>query len=143
MGTSTPRSPRATMMPSDSRMISLKLSSASGISILAMTFNLLLLSCNIFLMPMMSSTFLTKESATQSRFSLMMKSRSIKSFSVSAGREIFVSGKFNPFFDEMIPPSFTLTFTSPLGMTSCTTTSILPSSIMMVFPSTTSPARFG
>ena len=142
-GSSTPKSPRATMIPSEAKIISLILVSASGISIFAMIFDLLLFLSKMPLSISMSATLLTKLSAIQSNSSLIMKSRSIMSFSVKAGKEIFVSGKFNPFLEEIIPPSVTVTLTSPFASTDNTFTSIFPSSIMMVLPTTTSPARLG
>ena len=110
-GISTPRSPRAIMIASDSRMISRILRTASGFSIFAITFVLLLRSARIFLIPVMSFTLRTNDKATQSNFCSMMKSRSTRSFSVNAGREIFVSGRLIPFLDEITPPKVTITFT--------------------------------
>ena len=116
---------------------------ASGISILAIILDLLLCLFKIALNISISATLFTKLNATQSNSSLIIKSASNKSFSVNAGKEIFVSGKFNPFFEEIIPPKLTATFTSLLASTLCTLTSILPSSIIMVLPTITSPARLG
>ena len=130
-------------MPSLAIIISLKLTMASGISILAIILDLLLCLFKMSLNISISATLFTKLNATQSNSSLIIKSASIKSFSVNAGKEIFVSGKFNPFFEEIIPPKLTATFTSLFASTLCTLTSILPSSIIMVLPTITSPARLG
>ena len=124
-------------------IISRILVKASGISIFAIILALLLCSFKIALNISISATRFTKLNATQSSSSLIMNAASSKSFSVNAGKEIFVSGKLIPFFEDMMPPNVTFTFTSPLDSTLCTITSILPSSIMMVFPTTTSPARLG
>ena len=50
----------------------------------------------------------TKERATQSSFCSMIKSRSTRSFSVSAGKEIFVSGRLIPFLEERCRPRLLL-----------------------------------
>ena len=142
-GISTPRSPRATMMPSDSRMISRIFVSASGFSILAITLVFDFFSDSLLLMITMSFTLRTKESATQSSFCSMMNSRSTRSFSVNAGKEILVSGKLIPFLEEITPPMVTCTFTLPSFPISFTCTSIFPSSIMILLPIRTSPARLG
>jgi hypothetical protein len=67
-----------------------------------------------------------------------MKSRSVRSLSVNAGKVIFVSGKLMPFLDERAPPSVTTTFTSLFFSMLKTLTSNFPSSIKMVFPIFTS-----
>ena len=131
------------MMASLAIIISRILVNASGISILAIILDLLLFLFKISLNISISATLFTKLNATQSNFSLIINAASSKSFSVNAGKEIFVSGKFNPFLEEIIPPNVTVTFTSPLASTLFTFTSIFPSSIIIVFPTTTSPARLG
>ena len=123
--------------------MSLILVKASGISIFAIIFDLLLFLFKISRSISISATLFTKLKATQSNFSLMIKSASSKSFSVNAGNEIFVSGRLIPFLEEIIPPKVTFTFTSPFFSTLLTMTSIFPSSIIMVFPTTTSPAKLG
>ena len=65
-GSSTPRSPRAIMMASLSIIISLIFISASGFSIFAITFALLLCDFNIVFNSVISFTSRTKESAIQS-----------------------------------------------------------------------------
>ena len=124
-------------------IISLIFVSASGISILAIIFALLLCLSKMALSISISATLFTKLKATQSNSSLIIKAASSKSFSVSAGKEIFVSGKLIPFFEEMIPPKVTFTFTSPFFSILYTFTSILPSSIMIKLFTTTSLARLG
>ena len=137
-GSSTPRSPRAIITASDSTIISLKFSSASGFSIFEIIFVLLFLASNLFLSPSKSFTLRTNDRATQSNFCSMINSRSSTSFSVSAGNEILVSGKFIPFFEERIPPIVTSTCTSLLARICFTFTSNLPSLIKIVLPIVTS-----
>ena len=80
-GISTPRSPRATMIASETAMISSSRRIACGFSILAMTLARL---PQIRLTSTTSSGRCTKESATQSMFSSSAASRSARSLSVIA-----------------------------------------------------------
>ena len=137
-GSSTPRSPRAIIIASLSRIISRIFCTACGFSILAITFAVLFLFLRIFFNPCISSTSRTKESAIQSTFCPIIKSRSSKSFSVKAGRETLVSGRFNPFFEDKMPPITTSTSTLLFGRILVTFTSSFPSSIIIRFPMATS-----
>ena len=98
-------------------MISRIFVKASGISIFAIIFALLLCSIKMPLNISISATRFTKLNATQSSSSLIMNAASSKSFSVNAGKDIFVSGKLIPFLEEIMPPSVTFTFTSPFDST--------------------------
>ena len=130
-------------MASLSTIMSLMFATASGFSILAMILVLLLRSSSLLLSITISFTLRTKDKATQSSCWSIINSRSARSFSVSAGRLILVSGRLIPFLEDNIPPRVTSTFTLPSLVISTTTTSSLPSSIMMTFPILTSPARLG
>ena len=142
-GSSTPRSPRATMIPSDSRIISRIFVRASGFSIFAMILVLLFFSSSLLRRIMISFTLLTKDKATQSNFCSITNSRSSRSLSVSAGNEIFVSGRLIPFLDESVPPKRTCTCTSLFLSICFTFTSSFPSSIIMMLPTDTSSCRLG
>ncbi len=100
-GSSTPRSPRATMMASDASTIASRRSSAAGFSSLASKparspINARA-SCK-------SSGRCTKDSATQSTPSCSAKSRSRLSFSVSAGIGNTASGTLTPLRSDSAPP---------------------------------------
>ena len=142
-GNSTPRSPRAIMMPSLSTMMSRIFLIASGISILAITFILLFLSLILFFRSVMSTVRRTNERATQSSFCSMIKSRSARSFSVSEGMVSAESGRLTPFLGRRMPPAVTLTNISFSLSTSLTATSIFPSSMKMRSPTCRSFARCG
>ena len=137
MGTSTPRSPRATMIASVASMMASIFSSASGFSILAT----ILQSFPAFLIrsrkSVISSAERTKDKAIQSTSLANPNSRSSRSFSVSEGAETLVFGRLIPFLDFNMPPWITVQFTSfPLVL--LTTSSRFPSSINMCSPSFTS-----
>ena len=134
MGTSTPKSPLATITPSLSIIISRRFFNASGISILAITFILLSLSFIIFFSSTISIVFLTNDNATQSNFCSMIKSRSIKSFSVKEGMVSSLSGRFTPFLGVSIPPRVTLSLISVSFKISNTFNSIFPSSKNILSP---------
>ena len=142
-GTSTPKSPLATITPSLSTMISRMFFRASGISILEITLILLFLSLIRFLRSMMSLALRTKERATQSNSFSIIKSRSARSFSVNEGIVSAESGRFTPFLGVNIPPKVTDTRTSLSFKISSAFNSILPSSKNIRSPTFTSCARFG
>mmetsp|Transcript_66788 Transcript_66788/g.184196 ORF Transcript_66788/g.184196 Transcript_66788/m.184196 type:complete len:247 (+) Transcript_66788:1210-1950(+) len=129
---STPRSPRATMMPSQTSVISLRLSMADGFSILASTLPLW-----SPIMPRswrMSSCFCTNERATQSKsMFLRQNSRSLMSFGVMAAPSTYVSGRLKPLRDEMEASFITSVSTQPSPF-SRTMTMILPSSMSTRWP---------
>ena len=143
IGISTPKSPRATITASLSTIISRRFFSASGISILAITFILLLLAFKIFFRLIMSSAFLTKESATQSSLCSMINSRSAKSFSVIDGMVSTLSGRLTPFLGVSTPPNVTRIKTSLSFNIFTTLNSILPSSKNIRSPAFTSVVRLG
>ena len=84
-GSSTPRSPRATMMPSNASMIASRLSTACGFSILAMTGTLRPSSAMISCTRVMSVASRTNERAMRSAPRRRPQRRSASSFSDSAG----------------------------------------------------------
>ena len=103
-GSSTPRSPRATMMPSEASRISAKALTAAGFSIFD----------RIAARPSASSraskTSLgrcTKESASQSTPSSQANSRSLRSLSDSAASGSTTSGTLTPLRFEISPPTTT------------------------------------
>ena len=128
-------------MPSLSTIISRMFFRASGISILEITFALLFWALMRFLRSMISSAWRTKDRAIQSRFSLIIKSRSAISFTVSEGIVKAESGRLTPFFGNRIPPRVTEILTSVSFNISLTCTSILPSSKKIRSPTFTSLAR--
>ena len=106
-GSSTPRSPRATMMPSNARMISRRFSTACGFSILASTGRRTPSSSMIRWTSLTSSALRTNDSATMSARSRNAHRRSSMSFSDSAGTLTATPGRFSPLWLETMPPSMT------------------------------------
>ena len=104
IGTSTPRSPRATMIASVASMMASIFSKASGFSIFATILQNLPAALMRFRRSTMSSADLTKDKAIQSTSLAKPNSRSSKSFSVKEGAETLVFGRFIPFLDFKIPP---------------------------------------
>ena len=103
-GSSTPRSPRATMMPSEASRISAKALTAAGFSILE----------RIAARPSASSRAsktsvgrCTKESASQSTPSSQANSRSLRSLAESAASGSTTSGTLTPLRLEISPPTTT------------------------------------
>ncbi len=92
-GSSTPRSPRATMIPSKARTISSRLSTACGFSIFAMTGRRMPSSSMIRWTSSMSAALRTKESAIMSARRCRAQRRSASSFSESAGTLIVDTGQ--------------------------------------------------
>mmetsp|Transcript_60566 Transcript_60566/g.118741 ORF Transcript_60566/g.118741 Transcript_60566/m.118741 type:complete len:590 (-) Transcript_60566:46-1815(-) len=140
-GTSTPRSPRATIMPSEASVISSKFSSASVDSTLAMILAWGLLSgqnsaWQVATCARISSTSLalrTNEAATKSTsFSTPYRMCSL-SKSDMAGRSTAMPGKFTP-RRLAISPSFSTLHSTPLELTSLTVNAMAPSSSSTVFP---------
>lgn len=129
---STPRSPRATMMPSDSAMISSSDSMAEGFSILAIR---KALSPTRLRSSTMSLGFWTKERATQSTPMSSAAVRSALSLTVSAETGTMIVGRLTPFLSESFPPTSTFVSTqAPPGSVAVTTSLALPSSIRTKSP---------
>ena len=127
-GSSTPRSPRATMIPSKARTMASRLSTASGFSSLAITGTRPRPVLSMILWTRsMSAGLRTKESATTSTRSDSANSRSETSFSESAGTVMFMPGRLRPLLSETGPPSVTRQTTSLPSMAT-TRRPTLPSS---------------
>ncbi len=103
-GTSTPRSPRATMIASDSLAISRRCCTAEGFSILAMRKARSPISLRA---SWMSCGRCTNDSATQSTPSSRPKVRSWRSFAVSGESSSTASGTFTPLRSDSSPPATT------------------------------------
>ena len=122
-GSSTPRSPRATMIPSEASRIDPNDFTAAGFSILDSTAARPLANARA---SFTSSARCTNESASQSTPSVQANSRSRRSFSVSAASGRTTSGTLIPFRSEISPPTATLQFAKS-GPQSCTVSLIFPS----------------
>ena len=92
-GISTPRSPRATMMPSKASTIPSRASTAWGFSILAITGIRVPISSIISWTSLMSSAERTKDRAMKSASCSMPQRRSSLSFSDRAGTETATPGR--------------------------------------------------
>ena len=138
-GTSTPRSPRATINPSQFLTMSFRFLTASGFSILAMMGILwsAWASTNS-LRSFKSWLWRTKDKAIQSTSKEMAKMASSLSFSVMAGSEMAVLGKFTPFLERNGPPWTTSVKTSSLPLVLRTLNMSFPSSSKMCSPCWTS-----
>ena len=138
-GISRPKSPLATIKPSASWSIASRLRIASGFSILAiigiLCFEFWLISSSS---SQTSSFDLTKESANQSKPFFIANKASVLSFSVRAGNESFVLGRFTPFLDFRSPPWITLVLTKSFLFVSRISKMILPSSTKTLSPFETS-----
>lgn len=132
-GSSTPRSPRATMMASKASMISSSASTACGFSILATTGTLRPSSAMISCTRSMSAALRTNDSAMMSAPSLRPQRRSASSFSDSAGTLTATPGRLMPLLLETGPATTTSVVTT-LPSTSTTRTRTLPSSIRRKSP---------
>ena len=142
-GISTPRSPRATITPSQSSRMSSIWSMASNFSILATTGVLAPWLAISSLISSRSEGLRTKLRATQSTSCCRPKARSVLSLSVRARIESCTSGKFTPLLLERTPPTVTRHCRVWLGWsTSTTTISTRPSSSRMRLPFSTSSANF-
>mmetsp|Transcript_71192 Transcript_71192/g.161121 ORF Transcript_71192/g.161121 Transcript_71192/m.161121 type:complete len:253 (-) Transcript_71192:567-1325(-) len=140
---STPKSPRATMMPSHTSVISLRLSMALGFSILAITLPgwspMSSRSCR------MSAASCTKLSATQSKsISSRQSWRSLRSLGVRALPGTYVSGRLNPLREESVASFITSALTHfPSASFSRTMTIIFPSSINTRCPTSSAAITSG
>ena len=143
IGISTPKSPRATINPSQYGIRESIFSTASGFSILAITGTLYFEFCAIKSLSILrSSGVLTNDKANQSTSKLNAKMASFLSFSVRAGKEIFVFGRFTPFFEDKTPPTITLVTTFNFLSVEITSNNNLPSSIKICSPGFTSLGKF-
>ena len=122
-GSSTPRSPRATIMPSDSSKIASKSSMAAGFSILEIIAARPLMSV---LASITSRARCTNERATQSTPSWQANSRSCRSLVERAGSGSTTSGRLMPLRSEMGPPTST-TVSTDFSVTLVTLRRSLPS----------------
>ncbi len=99
-GNSTPKSPRATMIPSEAARISSKAFTAAGFSIFDK------IAARSFANSRASSTSAarcTKDSANQSTPNSQANSRSLRSFAESAAKGSTTSGTFTPLRFEIVP----------------------------------------
>ena len=138
-GTSTPKSPRATIKPLLWSIISSMFSSACGFSI----FEIIGISKELyflmsFLMASKSSLLRTKDSANQSTCCSIANIASFTSFSVKAGNDTSVFGRLTPLFDFNGPPWTTDAITSDLPSVDATSKINFPSSNKICSPTLTS-----
>ena len=139
-GSSTPRSPRATMIASNASTIASRLSMASGFSSLAMTGTRRPTRSMISWTSSTSAGERTNDSAIRSTPRRSANSRSSMSFSDSAGAETLMPGRDMPLLLLTLPPSVTEQTTSLPSM--CSTTRLtLPSSTRTRSPGLASSAR--
>ena len=134
---STPRSPRATMIPSAAAMMASRLSRPSCDSIFAMIFMLEPASSISARICSIVSALRTKEAATKSKPSSIPNLMSSISFSVRPGRRMLTFGTLTPFFSPSSPP-FVMRQWMSAPSTRSTWRPMRPSSIRMVLPSWTS-----
>ena len=109
-GISTPKSPRATITPSNVLMISSRYSKASHFSIFAITGTSTPFSFSIESTTSLSCGERTNDNATQSVPSSMANVKSVISCSVKEGMSNATPGKFMPLLFLTFPPITTLTF---------------------------------
>ncbi len=125
-GSSTPRSPRATITPSTTSRIASRFSRASGFSSLAISSGGRLplqirsiASCTLWISPAVR----TNETATASTSCEIPNARSSSSFSVNPGMRRRTPGRLMPLCEERVPP--TITFAdNELGSSTETTSSV-------------------
>src|SRR5690606_15303857 len=139
-GSSTPRSPRATMMPSNASTISTRFSTACGFSILAMTGTRRPSSSMIAWTSSMSAALRTKDSAMRSAPRRTAQRRSSLSLSDSAGTLTATPGRLRPLLFETGPGTSTRVTTRGPS-TSRIRTATRPSSMRMRSPGLQSPGR--
>ena len=139
-GSSTPRSPRATMTPSKAATISWMRSIACGFSSFAMTGRCTSTSAMTRRTSSMSSGPRTKLSATQSAPCARPQRRSARSFSVSAGTDTATPGRLMPLWSEIRPGTSTSVTTS-VSVTTTARSRTRPSSMSNGSPGCTSPGR--
>ena len=141
-GISTPISPLATMIPSETLIISSMLSTPCIFSIFAM---MLILShsysSSIFLISRISSADLTNEAAIKSKSFLIPNIISSLSTSLMYGMVRLTLGTLTPLWFETGPP-FSTRHTISVPVTFSIFILISPSSISMVSPGFTSFTRF-
>ena len=141
-GISTPISPLATMIPSDTLIMSSILSTPCIFSILAM---ILILShsysSRIFLISSISSADLTNDAAMKSKSFSIPKIISALSTSLMYGMVRLTLGTFTPLWFDTGPP-FSTRHTISLSVTFSIFIFIRPSSMSMVSPGLTSFTRF-
>ncbi len=140
-GTSTAKSPRAIIIPSAALIMSSISFKASGFSIFAITFIKLFFLPSIFFRSITSCGERTNDKAIQFAPLAMANFKSFLSFSVSAGTVVFVSGRLTPLLLLILPPITTRARTMSFLLLSITRNSILPSSINMASPGSTSLGR--
>ena len=109
---STPRSPRATMMPSNASITASSRSRASGRSSLAMTGTRMPSASITDRTAAASAGDRTKERATRSTPSRRAKRRSSMSLSVRGGALTATPGRFMPLWSRIVPPRVTTHSTS-------------------------------
>ncbi len=132
-GTSTPRSPRATMMASATSRIESRCSTACGFSSLATIHASDFSATSRRFTWRTSSAVRTNETATASTPSLMAKIRSSSSFSVRDGTLTGIPGRLMPLFSPSMPPlMISQTTSTPLRRS--TRSSIRPSERRMREP---------
>ena len=107
IGISMPRSPRATITPSESSRMAPKSSTASGFSIFDTTGVAWPASAMRRLRSATSAARRTNESATRSTCWLRPKARSSRSFVVRLGRELLIWGRLTPLRLRIGPPTTT------------------------------------
>jgi hypothetical protein len=129
MGTSTPRSPRATITASTSVRIPPRLATISARSSLATTGTLAPSSTRNFRTSWMSAADRTNETATKSTPCRMPKRRSSLSLSVRYEAGMGRRGRETPLWSEMTPPAMIRQCTSLPPSTRSTVSWIMPSSI--------------
>ena len=138
LGISTPMSPLATIIPSETWMIESILSTPSWLSILDMMWmSGALFSSSTFLISSTSEAFLTNDAAIKSIPCSIPNLISSISFSVIAGRLIETPGRFTPFLDDTFP-EFATTVCMSLPLISSIFRPTRPSSIRIVSPTLTS-----
>ena len=139
-GTSTPRSPRATMTPSASSRISSMLLTPWTDSILAMIFMRLLWAFRISRISLTSFAVLVKEAAIKSYPSRQPNSMSERSCLLMKGMVRSAPGRFTPLWLETGPPLMTVHTTS-VSVLESTLRPMRPSSIKTNPPTETSVGR--
>ena len=137
-GISTPKSPRATIIPSAARMISSIFCIPSAFSILAMIgINGASSSFKKALISSTHSAFLTKDAAIKSTSCSTPNLISSLSLSVIAGSLTGTFGTFTPLRSPSSPPLITVQMISRSVLLT-TSSPIRPSSISIIFPLSTS-----
>ena len=139
-GSSTPRSPRATMNASKASTIAYRLSMACGFSSFAITGTWRSSESMTARTPSTSLALRTKDRATMSTPWRRAQRRSRSSFSLSAGTLTGTPGRLMPLWSDTRPPTITSVITS-VAVTSTALSSIAPSLIRIWSPGLTSSVR--